>query len=308
MSTRQTMAYSLEIIQYARHCGDELEQALAPSAEPVQSLLSNPYGQAGSGVIGASVYDVATRSGEMADDDKRSQARLLALANFCLCDITDDLLDETENGFLSGAEREAIILSVANAVLDEEPPTSDDVRFQAAVILGRYTSNILGETPSHKRVGLHYLQAEREFDTDPSFDDTLKYVRNLGTCVGDIFVSPVEFVHDKAFPAISAAYHELGRYGLILDHAYEIGKDLQEGVPSLVTTQLPEGEVTLQTIQQAREVCLDIASDHIKTGEEQLEAHELPPYKAIRKLLDIHSVLKRRLDNRHIKRLLPERS
>lgn len=244
----------------------------------------------GSAVFAAAVHDLST-VGEKSDPVSRRDSPRLGGLSMKYMNFADDAIDDPTLG-LSQAEKRELIIRLVDGIWEPEqigelfPPTK---YFDMAIAMGQILHNEVCERDTHGSYAStmqEFADAEAAHGEDITPEGLLASVIQLGRPCGTIMSSSVGIVTGKSDNATIKAAESLGIYGMLLDHAYEVNADLRDNSPTIVTAIIKRDGNSRKTRKEARELCLDQASDMRRAGMEQLSPKQKKIYIAIARLFD----------------------
>ena len=266
MTIAKTIKYGLEIPLYAPTFRKEI---VALGIEGLESTLTMT--DLGSAIFAASIYDLATADEKRGNVVHRHGVRRLGGMSMKYANLIDDAIDDP-NLELTPSQKKSLLTNITKkswGKIEDTNDTSEVPEYSRGSILAIRLGNALHaevdkspEAHIFEAAIAECLAAESSHTKNTSPESLLESAIDLGRASGSLMSSSVEIISGQIDPVIIKAVEDLGVYGVLLDHIYEVEQDLKDNSPTVMTAIIKRDGDSPTTRASARELLLDYASSY----------------------------------------------
>jgi hypothetical protein len=290
MTIAKTLKYGLEIPLYAPTFRREI---IALGIDGLDSTLTMT--DSGSAIFAASVYDLAAADKET-NIVHRHGTRRLGGMSMKYANLIDDAIDDPTLE-LTPSQKRSLLTNITKKSWGEIEDTNDISEVPEysrgsilAIRLGNALHAEVNKSPEahiFEAAIAECLAAESSHAENTSPEDLLESAIDLGRASGNLMSSSAEVISGQIDPAVIKAVENLGVYGILLDHIYEVEQDLKDNSPTVMTAMIKRDGDSTVTRASARELLLDYASSFRKSGSQDLSPRQKAIFSGVATLFDV---------------------
>ncbi len=315
-----TTKYGIETVHQYRAFPENMSSLLTAAEVDEDTTLTKPrLALAVASVFSASAYDMYLAGGETVGD-YCDATRLRIQKNGLVAAVAAHALEvaasKPDGNLHKDKARPDRLQFMTGRILD--PGTLDiqtDRSMNDAITLGAYAARLLDRSIIYggALVGRHYIDEEAApWDNDSVF----AHAFDLGKYHGDILLAPLDNElrqQNLRIPVgIQTAYHQLGKYSVLLGHAANAGSDLLHSrttpVTSILATNQRVRNVRPDDIENLQHDIIAYANEELGLGKTDISEQQIKVYDAVGRIARMSYLGEKRKGEKQLRQMFRHRA